>query len=37
MLMMVMMGESLAEEEVVKVDANEDLMWDMSCDDVRAT
>ena len=35
--MLMMMGGSSAEEEVVKVDADEDLVWDMSCDDVRTT
>lgn len=36
--MLLMMGGSSAEEEAVKVDADEDLMWDfMSCEDVRAT
>lgn len=30
-------GSSAEEEEVVKVDADEDLVWDVRCEDIRAT
>lgn len=36
-LLLIMGGSSAEEEEVVKIDADEDLVWDVRCEDIRAT